>query len=1132
MSLKDIIITASINSIPTQSYGQKTYIASTDEQSFPIETIDGGNGGSMPNLLGQTSSIGLFVNITQSWTGSINTPAGLVNFLHEDQSEFINGEFSGSILTVTTQSLNPECWPLLFGNQPDISYSMFPYITSYTDGNIVTNSDFLGTFLNPLTAPRDGEFLVHFKANTITGVHVQYNIDYIKVARVDHEGKNNTLSLQDLTNFIWIDPTVGRISLTVLSKAEYATYYLYKVVSKTWIKSLISTTYFTDDNFLDYKLAASSTYTLSPIPPNEYIYLTQSWTTTADNANGFSNGQYVFPLSPNCVTRITASIGIYVNDGILSPFSGSASVAFTLNGYDEFNNIAVSFPAPLASNIYNLEPGPHVLTISSSTYQPIQTYKYELDAIWLESKDIASNPEITGSDPSIPQWPLDWAEYDYNGDKFTGTSYLYSLGYSNINIFTSSYSGGFYVAISPIRGVFANTGSTNPPIFKNGFNYELNVTIPTSSYDIVTDAYYGPPSADVTCSWSPLVTLPNYGSQNVIGIIPSGASGVFTFNFVIPDNGGPGIDPGANITFICPDDASIINSTTNYFTVLEVTANESNIIYLDTPIFNVTQSQIPQLSTSSIVLEPYLTENFTNSDCNVLMNNAELSEYDKDFMLVNYDTGLLIPTNQQQIISGTAEPAPVKAYNYRILSQTLPRYDGVRVTQQKENIWTPGDIAPSQTPSVTDLQTYFAYFDFIQTTSYELIGKSAAHIIYLIDKDGTIQTPTLTGSYYWNLIDNFETNKNANIIVEMEGVNEVNFIGNRSIIRPGVLPRGICASQTQSNATAFNTMSFSNTTSTNSVPNYTSLTTGSFPLPQVFLMGNTSVIDLVQTIYSGTGNITVDLNNNYFRIDTTSNITTLNFVLEGRFQMAQQSTNTNNPNVPAVIYFQESLNGTTWSTIDTKTINITYQQPYTFRQSFNSFTPIAGRYYRLAIYNQSGYFNIELWDGKTSITQTPIPTGLGTITSPYWITGSNSKNILTGSQFLQLYTSFKAYQVSMKSGSNTATNINGSGYKDFLEFNIAPSDQIRFEGDESQVYTIYNVTPGNTALYLTLDRDIVDGTDLNSFLIRRLDPHPNFITIDSQVIDGSGFIFPEYSTNELRQNFNNIIISLRERTLI
>ena len=41
MSLKDITITGSIGTYPTLSYGQKEYISSTDQQSFPIEKITG-----------------------------------------------------------------------------------------------------------------------------------------------------------------------------------------------------------------------------------------------------------------------------------------------------------------------------------------------------------------------------------------------------------------------------------------------------------------------------------------------------------------------------------------------------------------------------------------------------------------------------------------------------------------------------------------------------------------------------------------------------------------------------------------------------------------------------------------------------------------------------------------------------------------------------------------------------------------------------------------------------------------------------------------------------------------------------------------------------------------------------------
>lgn len=149
MSLKDIIITGSIGSYPTLSYGQKEYISSTDQQSFPIEQITGSNGGSIPDFNGQYSTTDLYVNITQSWSGNNDTPAGLVPYIHNTQDEFINGEYSGSALEVTNQSLiDADCEQYLIVNTTLVNYK--PYFYS----NNVTPS---GLFLDLNTTPNQGE---------------------------------------------------------------------------------------------------------------------------------------------------------------------------------------------------------------------------------------------------------------------------------------------------------------------------------------------------------------------------------------------------------------------------------------------------------------------------------------------------------------------------------------------------------------------------------------------------------------------------------------------------------------------------------------------------------------------------------------------------------------------------------------------------------------------------------------------------------------------------------------------------------------------------------------------------------------------------------------------------------------
>jgi hypothetical protein len=189
------------------------------------------------------------------------------------------------------------------------------------------------------------------------------------------------------------------------------------------------------------------------------------------------------------------------------------------------------------------------------------------------------------------------------------------------------------------------------------------------------------------------------------------------------------------------------------------------------------------------------------------MNNVSEQEISGFYRRVNYNSGATIPTNQQQIISQSAEFADVKDYNYSARAHILPRYNGVRTVQKNENVYTEGeysidgkttvDVSFGKTPSVQSLGTYFAYFDYMEESNPELIDKATAHILYLIDIDGNVLTPSLSSSYYYNLIDNFESGKKANVILNATSGNPQT-IGNIPIIRAGAIPMPIIASQTGS----------------------------------------------------------------------------------------------------------------------------------------------------------------------------------------------------------------------------------------------------------------------------------------------------------------------------------------------
>ena len=88
------------------SYTQPEYTGSVtslarDYQTGSIEVFTGGAGG----------SVNVLTNISQSWTSSILTKAGLVTEIESSQYEFFNGEYSGSVIDVIQGNLQDN--PLL-----------------------------------------------------------------------------------------------------------------------------------------------------------------------------------------------------------------------------------------------------------------------------------------------------------------------------------------------------------------------------------------------------------------------------------------------------------------------------------------------------------------------------------------------------------------------------------------------------------------------------------------------------------------------------------------------------------------------------------------------------------------------------------------------------------------------------------------------------------------------------------------------------------------------------------------------------------------------------------------------------------------------------------------------------------
>ena len=955
MALQDITITGSIGTYPTLSYGQKMYVSSTDEESFPIEEVIGSNGGSMPNLFGQTSSIDLYSPINQQWSGSTLTPVGIVNYIHSSQDEFINGELSGSALEVSHQSLvDKDCETYLTVSTVPTYYKPFIY-------NAVDTPLSMGDFLNANTSPNNGEIYI-FDNKIITqekppsgfrpedgimGYRFKGSINYIKINRFDTSGADNTLSLQELTNLRIKFSDLGIVDFPILTITEYSTYYLFLVNKPInydpvyyslyipWpgataiAPSPPPTPYTVDNNVIMHQLVASAG--VEYIPPTNGVQDGTSLTVSIDNNSCFNpaTGNYTFKDTSN----------------VLITFTGSVTLNSLLQGY-------------------------------------IGLYQ-------------------NGSDtPSGPFYP--------------------------IAVRNERFAAGYY---------------------------------------------------EVTGSFVPV-------EGNV-------------YSFRISNDDGPGL-------------------TTNNMTWV------------------FTQSIIPHTSSNLTVLEPYLIEDFYYNDCNVLFGNVLNLEYDSNFYQVNYDNGSIIPSNQTQIINRTAELAPVKSYNYAARAQIYPRYVGTKVVQQNENVWTEGDISPSQTPSVQSLGTYFAYFEFAGGTNPELINKRGFKIKFLIDTSGSIIQPTLSEDipYYNNLIDSFPGGKNVNIVPYVSTGDVSQIQGIQQVLQPGVLPLPVFYNQITSYNVTASSILFEGTAG---VPSYGS----SVSLPSSFLyiendyrniLDGTSPNDPTLTLLSPEvqWNSIPPIDRNFEILNSTATTQVIP-TLTINLRILHVGIGAPPPLPIVTISILKESSGT-WTNVATQNflLSLTNQ---TFTLSAPPQVIIATDKYRVTI-DTSGIAgsgtNYAVQSGGTFSLGQTTPPSLITLTAPYWTTGSSSRNILTGST-----------QINSAVYGLTQTEITGSGYTfGTLPFTVQRLDQIRFSADENQMYQILGVeSPLDSIdgrLYLTLDRDIANDTNLNSFFLRRMYPDPTFVLMNVPAAGGglSGFMYPEYITKELSGNLSSIITDLQQKNLI
>lgn len=326
-----------------------------DYNEGTVEHFEGGTGG-------QFEPFNYASNTSQSWYITTPSISGSVTSLHSSQDEFYNGEFEGSTIIVTTQSLN-QAYPL-----ENVSFNYTPVAYSFNNYEVSLSSQFVESqFLNPLTVPAQGEIL--FLQNWLILDPFNPAISgpsYLKVHKLDNNGINNDAALGQIDKLLIKYQSYSTYDeCVILEKTENPDYFLFKV------QQAIPN----DDYIKNYSVSSSKAPTIYPSSPSIPTIFTNYGNVTGNTLGYFNNttGIYTLNNTPNIKISIT----------------GSAIVGGTGNGKFFINCISEGILTSLES--INITAG-NSYTISASYYglQGDQVYLSATKASGLNSPELIS----------------------------------------------------------------------------------------------------------------------------------------------------------------------------------------------------------------------------------------------------------------------------------------------------------------------------------------------------------------------------------------------------------------------------------------------------------------------------------------------------------------------------------------------------------------------------------------------------------------------------------------------------------------------------------------------------------------------------------------------------------------------
>lgn len=189
----------------------------------------------------------------------------------------------------------------------------------------------------------------------------------------------------------------------------------------------------------------------------------------------------------------------------------------------------------------------------------------------------------------------------------------------------------------------------------------------------------------------------------------------------------------------------------------------------------------------------------------------------------------------------------------------------------------------------------------------------------------------------------------------------------------------------------------------------------------------------------------------------------------------------------------------------------------------------------VAVDNEGSQIDFINFRASTQFPQTSFPTP----TPTYWENNNGNNLWLTASQDISLN-----YEQTQNSQNIIDTIEPGFNFSSPVPFIVRPGDKIRFGYDPTLEYIIYEVIEpiqdSEGRLRLRLNTLLPSTLNLDNFVLHRVNSNnPTYIIVDIKKNDlvpnteeFEGILLPEYPTQELKDNLENIILNLKEKGIL